>query len=242
MPAIPPAIRRASDGWWRVWRDERPAFPPRHRHDQLLVGEVLRMADRGPHLRGLSRGLQALHPQRADGLDLRPRQHAVRHALHDVRRLHAGRGRTRACRLRLHLHEAARPGGARPGAVLPLLHPGHPGAHLRGVRLRRALVAHRRALDGDGRRSARLPLQIGDPARGRAGDAPGTGRDRPVRRVPAHGRLAGAPRGRRGDRRRPDAARRQRVRGRGVAPGRDGRGHAIDEAARHRSVVEHKNP
>src|SRR5216117_450467 len=58
----------------------------------------------------------------------------------------------------------------------------------------------------------------------RAGDAPGTGRDRPVRRVRAHGRLAGAPRGRRGDRRRPDAARRQRVRGRGVAPGRDGRG------------------
>ena len=40
--------------------------------------------------------------------------------------------------------------------------------------------------------------------------------------VPAHRRVAGAPGGRRGDRRDRDPARPQRVRGRGVAPGRDG--------------------
>ena len=43
-----------------------------------------------------------------------------------------------------------------------------------------------------------------------------------LRRVPAHGRLAGAPRGRRGDRRHRHPARPQRVRRRGVAPGRHG--------------------
>ena len=54
-----------------------------------------------------------------------------------------GARRTRARRLRLHLPAPARPGGARPRAVLPVLYPGHPGAHLRGVRLCRRLLAHR---------------------------------------------------------------------------------------------------
>ena len=93
-------------------------------------------------------------------------------------------------RLRLHLPEAARPGGARPRAVLPVLRPGHSGAHLRGLRLCRRLLAHRRALDRHRRGSADLPVQVGDPDRRRAGDAPGPGRDRPLHRVPAHRRLA----------------------------------------------------
>ena len=204
---------------------------PRDRPGQLLVGQGLRVADRRPDVRGLHRGLQALHPERADGLDLRLQQHAVRHAVHDVRRLHAGAGRARARRLRLHLPEAARPGGARPGAVPPVLRPGHPRADLRGIRLRRRLLAHRRALDRDRRGPARLPLQVGDPDRRRAGHAPGGGRDRPLHRVPAHRRLARAARGRRGDRRHRHAARAQRVRGRGVAARGDG-GRARDRRGR----------
>ena len=115
----------------------------------------------------------------------------------------------------------ARPGRARSGALPPVLHPRHPGPDLRRLRLRRALLADRRALDGDRRGPARLPLQDGHPGRRRAGDAPGAGRDRALHRVPAHRRLAAAPRGRRGDRRHRHPARPQRVRRRGVAP----RGH-----------------
>jgi TRAP-type mannitol/chloroaromatic compound transport system permease small subunit len=53
------------------------------------------------------RGVQALHPEHAHRLGVRRQQHAVRHALHDVRRLHAGAGRPRARRLPLRQHEAA---------------------------------------------------------------------------------------------------------------------------------------
>src|SRR3989338_3752507 len=210
---------------------ERPALPPGRRPGQLLVGQSLRVADRRADPGGLHRGVQALHPQRADGLDLRLQQHAVRRVVHDGRRLHARGRRARPRRLRLHLHEAARPGLARPGAVPAVLHPRHPGADLRGVRLRRPLVAHRRALDGDGRGAARLPLQDRDPGGGRAGDAPGAGRDRPLRRVPAHRGLARAARGRRGDRRDRDAAVPQRVRRRRVAA-RGRRGRARDRRGR----------
>ena len=35
-------------------------------------------------VRGLRRGVQALHPEHADGVDLRRQQHALRHAVHDV--------------------------------------------------------------------------------------------------------------------------------------------------------------
>ena len=84
------------------------------------------------------------------------------------------------------------------------------------------LLAHRRALDRHRGGPARLPLQVGDPDRRRAGDAAGAGRDRALRRVPAHRRVAGAARGRRGDRRHRHPARPQPVRGRGVAPRRHG--------------------
>src|SRR5439155_12386536 len=113
---------------------------------------------------------------------------------------------------------------AGPPAVLSVLHAGHPGADLRGVRLRRPFLAHRRTLHRHRRGPAGLPLQVGDPNRGRPGDGAGAGRDRSLHRMPAHWRLALAARGRRGDRRGPDAARRQRVRGRRVAPGRTGGG------------------
>jgi hypothetical protein len=48
--------------------------------------------------------------ERADRLDLRLQQHAVRHAVHDVRRLQARGGRPRARRLRVHLHPPPPPG------------------------------------------------------------------------------------------------------------------------------------
>ena len=108
--------------------------------------------------------------------------------------------------------------------LLPVLHPGHHRAHLRGVWLCRRLLAHRGAFECHGGGSAHIPLQDGDPDRRCAGDAPGAGRDRPLHRVSAHRRLAGAAGGRRGDRRDRYSALAQRVRGRGVAPRRDGDG------------------
>ena len=52
------------------------------------------------------------------------------------------------------------------------------------------LLADRRALHRHRGGAAGLPLQDGDPARGRAGHAAGAGRDRPLRRVPPHRRVA----------------------------------------------------
>ena len=187
-------------------------------------------------LRRLHRGLQAVHPQRPDGLDLRLQQHAVRHAVHDVRGVHAGRGRPRARRLRLPLPAAAHPGRPRPRAVSSVLRPRHPGADLRGLRLRRRLLAHRRALHRDGGRAAGLPLQVRDPDRRRARHAPGSGGDRALHRVPAHRRVARAHRGRRGDRRhrrRSSATASTSTRSHAAPPWQGAQ--AIDEAARHRS-------
>src|SRR5437870_2000506 len=219
-----PAIRQEADGWHFLHSDEHGAPVPYDRRGQLLVGQSLRLADRGVDVRGLHRSLQTLHPERADRLDLRPQQHAVRHALHDVRRLYARFGRACARRFRLHLHEAARPGSARSSALFLVFPPGHHRADLCGVRLRRRFLAHRGTLRDHGGGTAALPFQIGDPDRGRAGDAPGAGRDYALHRVPAHERLACPPGGRRRDRRDRHTALAQRVRGRRVAPHRDGIG------------------
>src|SRR5262245_30755723 len=203
--------------------NDRSAVHPRHRPDQLLVGQSRVLAHRGSDVRGVDRGLQTLHPQRADGVDLRLQQHAVRHAVHDVRRLHAGAGRTRARRLRLHLHEAAGPGLAGPDPVPALLHSVHDRPHLRGQRFRGRFLAHRRALDGHGRGTSRVPLQDGHPGRRRAGHAAGARRDRPLRPRDPHGPMATAAGGRRGDRRHRDPGRPQRIRRRGIAAGGHGR-------------------
>src|SRR3970282_2297686 len=61
------------------------------------------------------------------------------------------------------------PGAARPRALLPVLRPGHPRADLRGVWLRRRLVAHRRAFDRDRRGATHLPLPVRNPDRGGTG-------------------------------------------------------------------------
>src|SRR5512132_4428445 len=50
----------------------------------------------------------------------------------------------------VYIYLPPRAGGARPRALLPVFHPGHSGAHLRGIRLRRRLLAHRRAFDHHG--------------------------------------------------------------------------------------------
>ena len=114
--------------------------------------------------------------------------------------------------------------------------PGHRRAGLGGLRLRRRLLAHRRAFERDRRRPAGLPLQDRHSDRRRAGAAAGPRRDRALRRLPADRRMAGAPEGRRGDRRGRAAARRQHVRRRGVATTRSSRRKDIDEAARQRGM------
>ena len=60
-------------GWLVFFQvlDERPTSAPLHRRDQLLVRQGLRVADRRTDLRGLHRSLQALHSERADGVDFR---------------------------------------------------------------------------------------------------------------------------------------------------------------------------
>jgi hypothetical protein len=200
-----------------------------------MVGEAVRLADRGAGAGGRRRGVQALHPERPDRLDLRPQQHALRHVVHDVRRLRALAECACEGRLPLRLDAAADPGGSRPRALHPLLPSRHRRAGLCRLRLRRAVLADQRALERHRRRPAGLPLQVLHPDRGRAGAAAGLRRDRAVRRLPQDRGLAGAAQGRRGDGRDRDPARPERVRRRGGAPhrrarprhpGGDGGGHA----------------
>ena len=76
------------------------------------------------------------------------------------------------------------------------------------------------------------------PIAGDAGDAPGNSRDRSLHPVPAHRRLAGTARGRRGDRCRWEQLAHSEFvdeESRRVAMES---AHAIDEAARHRSVMD----
>ena len=72
------------------------ASHPRDRPDQHWSGKAFAWLIVALTFVVSHRGLQALHPERPDGVDLRLEQHAVRHAVHDVRRLHAGAGRPRA--------------------------------------------------------------------------------------------------------------------------------------------------
>ena len=78
--------------------------------------------------------------------------------------------------------------------------------HLRGLRLCGAVLADRRAFDGDGGRAADLPFQDGHPDRRRPGDAAGLGRDRALHRLSQDRRMAEPAQGCRGDRRRRGAA------------------------------------
>ena len=93
------------------------ADPALGRPRQHVGRQGLRLADRRADARRLRRGLQALHPERPDRVDLRRQQHDVRDAVHDVRRLHARAGRPRPRRLPVRLDAAAHAGGARPRAV-----------------------------------------------------------------------------------------------------------------------------
>ena len=75
----------AAPGWYRprVDRPQRmtaPALSPCRGRHQHLGRQSRRVADHRADGPGLRRGLQALHPEHADGLDLRRQQHALRHA------------------------------------------------------------------------------------------------------------------------------------------------------------------
>ena len=153
------------------------------------------------------------------------RQHAVRHAVHAVRRLHAGAERPCPRRLPLLLDAAAHPGDARPRALHRVLPARHRRAGLCRLRLRRGLLAHRRAFQRHRGRPAGLPFQVGDPDRRRADHAAGRRRDRALRRLPEDRRMAEPAQGRRRDRRGRGAARAQRICRRGIAQDRD-RGRA----------------
>ena len=137
------------------------------------------------------------------------------------------------------LPAAAHAGQPRPRAVYSVLHSGHPGADLRGLRLRPRLLAYRRALHGDGGGAARLPLQVRDPDGRRARDAPGASRrSRAASSVCAPGC---GPRGSRTSRRSTSSASSSptassSTRSRGAWP--SSRLHAIDEAARHRAAAD----
>ena len=101
----------------------------------------------------------------------------------------------------------------------------------------RAVLAHRRALDGDGERAADLPVQDGHPGRRGAADAAGPRRDPALRRLPEDrrdGRAASrtSPRSTssRSSSRRANTSTTRRARPRSRAPQR------IDEAARQRGM------
>src|SRR6185312_774001 len=185
---------------------------------------------------GLRRSVQALHPQHADGVDLRRLEHAVRHLVHDRGRLHAGAERPCPRRLSLQLDAAAPTGRARRGAVLRVLPAGHRGASLRGMGLRDGFLADRRAFQRDRGGAADLPVQVHDPAGGGAGAAARRRRDRTLHHLPADRGLAEPARRRVRDRRRRGAAGAQRIRRRRIAQGcdRTRAGHRGDRtAARH---------
>ena len=85
-------------------------------------------------------------------------------------------------------------------ALHPLFHPRHPGAGLRRLRLRQLSWASTNTRTSPP--TARpLSVQDDDPDGRRPRDDPGSRRDHALRRVPAHGRMAGAPQGCRRDRR-----------------------------------------
>ena len=151
---------------------------------------------------GLRGGLQALHPEHADSLDLRRQQHVLRHAVHARRSVRAGAERPCTRRLSLQL-DAARGRRRRSIFVLyiALLPAGNRGPRLRRLRLRRAFVADRGTFDRDGGRPADLLLQIGHSAGRRPGDASGRRRDRALHRLPQDRTMAEPTQGRRGDRR-----------------------------------------
>ncbi len=144
------------------------------------------LADRRADARRLRRGVQALHPERADGVDLRRQQHDVRHAVHDVRRLHARAGRPRARRFPLRLDEAAHAGERSTSCCTSCSScPASSALMYAGYDYARRLVAHPRALERHRRRAAGLPVQDDHPDRRRAGAAAGPGGDRALRRLPA---------------------------------------------------------
>ena len=140
----------------------------------------------------LRRSLQALHPERADGVDFRRRQHAVRHAVHAVRRLHAGAERACARRLSLQLDAAAHAGVARPRLVHCVFHSRHRRADLRRMSTMPAIswrIAEHSNVTANG--PPVYHFKTRHPDRRRAGDAAGHRRDRALRRLsarPASGR------------------------------------------------------
>src|SRR5262245_44722829 len=92
------------------------------------------------------------------------------------------------------------PGQMGPGAVLPVLLPGHVGLHLCRLRLRQAVLAGARALLGQSLRTAGLSFQDVDPDRRRADGDAGHRRGHPLRHVHPHRRVAQASARRRGAR------------------------------------------
>ena len=104
---------------------ERPAFPEYGRWNQHVGRQGRGVADHRADGAGLRRGLQALHPEHADGVDIRRQQHALRHAVHARRSLRAGAECPCPRRFSLQLDAAPDAGGARSCALhrfLPARH------------------------------------------------------------------------------------------------------------------------
>ena len=115
-------------------------------------------------------------------------------------RLHAVAGRPCPRRLRLPAVAAAHPGRGRAGALLPVLLPRHPRADLRRLEVRQPVLAVHGGQHHEPGEHPDLPVQDGDRGRRPAAVHPRGGAGLPLHPLPAHRRLAGAARGRRGAR------------------------------------------
>ena len=152
-------------------------------------------------------------------MDLRRQQHALRHGVHAGGGLCPGAERARARRFPLRLDAAEDAGRPRPHPLHRLLPARDRGAALRRLPFRRDLLAHRRAFERHGRRSADLSVQDGHPHCRSAHHPAGPRRDRALRHLPAHRPMAEPAARRAGDGRPQGAARAKRACRRGNAAG-----------------------
>ena len=195
------------------------AHDRRHQH---LGRQGRGLADHRADDRGVRRGLQALHPERADGVDLRPREHAVRLAVHALPAPTRWR-RTPMCAATSSTARCAR--ARRPRSILcctsSFSFPASPRSSTPATITPRDSwrINEHSNVTADGPPVYHFKMVI--PIAGALVMLQGIRRDRALRRLPQDRGVAEPAQGRRRDRRHRGAARTQRIRRRGDAQDRD---------------------